>query len=116
MSAGWRRFVSHRLAVVGLALIALLILLAAFAAQVAPRDPIRQDLPSALAPPSREFPLGADEFGRDRDEMEAVDEAPFYAIEVFPGDLGTKGGLLTDAIAKTPPLDQPMMPMRARST
>ena len=64
MSAGWRRFVSHRLAVVGLALIALLILLAAFAAQVAPRDPIRQDLPSALAPPSREFPLGADEFGR----------------------------------------------------
>ena len=64
MSAGWRRFVSHRLAVVGLALIALLILLAAFASQVAPRDPIRQDLPSALAPPSREFPLGADEFGR----------------------------------------------------
>jgi peptide/nickel transport system permease protein len=64
MSAGWRRFVSHRLAVVGLALIALLILLAAFAAQVAPRDPIRQDLPSALAPPSRDFPLGADEFGR----------------------------------------------------
>jgi len=64
VSAGWRRFVSHRLAVVGLALIALLILLAAFAAQVAPRDPIRQDLPSALAPPSRDFPLGADEFGR----------------------------------------------------
>lgn len=64
MSAGWRRFLSHRLAVVGLALIALLILLAAFAAQVAPRDPIRQDLPSALAPPSRDFPLGADEFGR----------------------------------------------------
>jgi len=64
MSGGWRRFVSHRLAVVGLALIALLILLAAFAAQVAPRDPIRQDLPSALAPPSRDFPLGADEFGR----------------------------------------------------
>jgi peptide/nickel transport system permease protein len=64
MSAGWRRFVSHRLAVVGLALIALLILLAAFAAQMAPRDPIRQDLPSALAPPSRDFPLGADEFGR----------------------------------------------------
>jgi peptide/nickel transport system permease protein len=64
VSAGWRRFVSHRLAVLGLALIALLILLAAFATRLAPRDPIRQDLPSALAPPSREFPLGADEFGR----------------------------------------------------
>ncbi|HEX7670765.1 MAG TPA: FAD-binding protein, partial [Polyangiaceae bacterium] len=27
-------------------------------------------------------------------------EAPFYAIEVFPGDLGTKGGLVTDASAR----------------
>jgi len=27
-------------------------------------------------------------------------EAPFYAIEVFQGDLGTKGGLVTDASAR----------------
>jgi 3-oxosteroid 1-dehydrogenase len=27
-------------------------------------------------------------------------EAPFYAIEVFPGDLGTKGGLVTDTSAR----------------
>jgi len=27
-------------------------------------------------------------------------EAPFYAIEVFPGDLGTKGGLVTDEHAR----------------
>lgn len=27
-------------------------------------------------------------------------EAPFYAIEVFPGDIGTKGGLLTNANAQ----------------
>jgi 3-oxosteroid 1-dehydrogenase len=25
-----------------------------------------------------------------------VAEPPFYAIEIFPGDLGTKGGLVTD--------------------
>ena len=25
-----------------------------------------------------------------------VVEAPFYAIEIHPGDIGTKGGLLTD--------------------
>jgi len=31
-------------------------------------------------------------------------EAPFYAIEVYPGDLGTKGGLVTDASARV--LDQ----------
>jgi peptide/nickel transport system permease protein len=64
MSAAWRRFVAHRLAVVGLGLIAVLILLAAFARQVAPHDPIRQDLPRALTAPSSDFPLGADQFGR----------------------------------------------------
>jgi len=29
-----------------------------------------------------------------------LDKPPFYAIEVFPGDLGTKGGLNTDAHAR----------------
>ncbi len=28
--------------------------------------------------------------------MAALDTAPYYAIRVFPGDLGTKGGLVTD--------------------
>ncbi len=29
-----------------------------------------------------------------------LETAPYYAIEVFPGDLGTKGGLVTDADAR----------------
>ncbi|AXB43850.1 3-oxosteroid 1-dehydrogenase [Amycolatopsis albispora] len=29
-----------------------------------------------------------------------VDQAPFYAVRVVPGDLGTKGGLLTDTRAR----------------
>ena len=64
MSDAWRRFLKHRLAVAGLGLILVLILLALSARQVAPHDPIRQDLPHALAGPSLEFPLGTDEFGR----------------------------------------------------
>ncbi len=32
--------------------------------------------------------------------MKALRTAPFYAIEVVPGDLGTKGGLVTDAQAR----------------
>jgi 3-oxosteroid 1-dehydrogenase len=32
--------------------------------------------------------------------LRALRKAPFYAIAVFPGDLGTKGGLLTDANAR----------------
>ena len=64
MSEAGRRFLRHRLAVAGLALILLLIALALAARELAPHDPIRQDLPHALAGPSLEFPLGTDEFGR----------------------------------------------------
>ena len=28
--------------------------------------------------------------------LRAIETAPFYAIEAFPGELGTKGGLTTD--------------------
>ena len=64
MSEIWRRFAKHRLAVIGLGVILALVVLALGARQVAPHDPIRQDLPHALAKPSAEFPLGTDEFGR----------------------------------------------------
>jgi peptide/nickel transport system permease protein len=64
MNESWRRFARHRLAVIGLAVILGLVLLALGARRVAPHDPIRQDLPHALAKPSAEFPLGTDEFGR----------------------------------------------------
>lgn len=30
----------------------------------------------------------------------AVEQPPFYAVKVYPGDLGTKGGLLTDELAR----------------
>ena len=62
MSDVWRRFLKHRLAVGGLGLIVALILLALGSA-VAPHDPLRQDLPHALAGPPSSFP-GTDEFGR----------------------------------------------------
>ena len=110
MSAGWRRFVSHRLAVVGLALIALLILLAAFAAQVAPRDPIRQDLPSALAPPSREFPLGADEFGRCILSRILFGARLSLVVGVLATAIGAVAGILLGLLAGYfPRLDAPVM-------
>ena len=110
MSAGWRRFVSHRLAVVGLALIALLILLAAFAAQVAPRDPIRQDLPSALAPPSREFPLGADEFGRCILSRILYGARLSLVVGVLATAVGAVTGILLGLLAGYfPHLDAPVM-------
>jgi len=64
MSEIWRRFAKHRLAVTGLGVVVGLAIMASGARQIAPHDPLRQDLPHALAKPSAEFPLGTDEFGR----------------------------------------------------
>lgn len=60
----WRRFARNRLALVGLALLFLMVLGAIGAPLVAPYDPnaISYDF---LAPPSREHPLGTDDVGRD---------------------------------------------------
>ena len=32
--------------------------------------------------------------------LHAIDQAPFYAVKIVPGDLGTKGGLVTDDRAR----------------
>jgi peptide/nickel transport system permease protein len=110
VSAGWRRFVSHRLAVLGLVLIALLILLAAFAARLAPRDPIRQDLPSSLAPPSREFPLGADEFGRCILSRILHGARLSLVVGVLATAIGAIAGILLGLLAGYfPRLDAPVM-------
>src|SRR5258708_2857899 len=52
----WRRFLRHRLAVIGLGVIALLVILAVGARVFSPHDALRQDLPRALARPSADFP------------------------------------------------------------
>ncbi len=60
-----RRLWQVRLAAVGLAIIALLIVCAATAPWIAPYDPTRQKLLEALQAPSAEHLLGTDENGRD---------------------------------------------------
>lgn len=42
----------------------------------------------------------ADETVKPNPCLRALTHAPFYAIRVYPGDLGTKGGLLTDPQAR----------------
>lgn len=61
----WRRFRSHRIAVVGGVLMAVFLLVAIAAPWLAPHDPLAQDLYNRLAPPSLEHPFGTDDFGRD---------------------------------------------------
>jgi len=62
---GWRRFASNPLALVGLCIVVLLLLMAAFAPLLATYDPFAQDLDRRLIPPSSAHLLGTDELGRD---------------------------------------------------
>jgi peptide/nickel transport system permease protein len=52
-------------AVIGVLLIALIVLVAVFAKQIAPYDPIKQSFKIQLLSPSLSHPLGTDEYGRD---------------------------------------------------
>lgn len=53
------------LAVVGFAIVALLVLIALFAPLIAPESPVGQNLQSRLLPPSLDHLMGTDELGRD---------------------------------------------------
>ena len=61
----WLLFRANPMALVGLAIVLLLVLVAAFAPWIAPQSPIAQDLAQRLQPPSAAHWLGTDELGRD---------------------------------------------------
>jgi peptide/nickel transport system permease protein len=63
---GWLRFRQNRLALLGLGIVLLLVVVAAFAPWVATHDPYEQNLAQRLLPPGAAGHwLGTDEFGRD---------------------------------------------------
>jgi peptide/nickel transport system permease protein len=110
MSDVWRRFLKHRLAVAGLGLILALILLALSARQVAPHDPLRQDLPHALAGPSIGFPLGTDEFGRCILSRILFGARLSLLVGVIATAIGAGAGILSGlAAGYFPRLDAPVM-------
>jgi peptide/nickel transport system permease protein len=55
----------HKLAAIGAVIVILFVVTGLFADQLAPKDPNRVSVRHSLAPPSAEFPLGADNNGRD---------------------------------------------------
>src|SRR5205807_10317271 len=61
-----RRFFRNKLAVAGLAMVAIVFFLAALAPLVAPADPRAQNLKNTTAKPSAAHWLGTDELGRDQ--------------------------------------------------
>lgn len=61
----WLAFRANPMALVGLALVLMLLVVALLAPWIAGRSPIEQDLAARLLPPSAEHWLGTDELGRD---------------------------------------------------
>ncbi len=108
----WRRLLRRRGAVVGLAVIALLVVVAVLAPLVAPYDPAAQSYSTVRKPPSAAFWLGTDEVGRDllsriiygaRASLAAgvVSVGIAIAIGVPLGLLaGTSGGLVDGLISR----------------
>jgi peptide/nickel transport system permease protein len=64
-SAFWVALRRNRLSWVGFGLLLAIVLVAIFAPWIAPHDPLKQNIISRLEPPSSEFWLGTDSFGRD---------------------------------------------------
>jgi peptide/nickel transport system permease protein len=62
---GWRSFAANPLGLIGLGIVILLLLCAAFAPWIATADPTAQDLSLRLQPPSAAHWLGTDRMGRD---------------------------------------------------
>jgi peptide/nickel transport system permease protein len=60
-----RRFMRHKLAVVGMIMVFIFLLMAIFATTIAPYDPYKQGLAPSYSNPSPEHLLGTDELGRD---------------------------------------------------
>jgi peptide/nickel transport system permease protein len=60
-----RQLRANPVVLVGLAVVLLWLLLALFAPQLAPVDPLQQDVPNRLQRPNGQFLMGTDELGRD---------------------------------------------------
>ena len=64
-AAAWHAFLRHRSGMMGLFIVLVMLALSLAAPLLAPHDPLTMTTPDRFAPPSAQYPLGADEFGRD---------------------------------------------------
>ena len=61
----WHALLSNRVAWIGMTMLLVIVLAAVFAPWLAPHDPLQQNIAYRLDPPSADFWLGTDSYGRD---------------------------------------------------
>ena len=64
-AAAWHAFLRHRSGMIGLVIVLIMLVLSLAAPLIAPHDPLLMTTADRFHPPSTDYPLGADEFGRD---------------------------------------------------
>jgi peptide/nickel transport system permease protein len=95
---GLRRFFANPTTALGVALVLVVIALAILAPLIAPQDPLAQNLPARLEPPSAAHWLGTDELGRDLWSRIAYGARPTLLIvalvAIIVGPLGLAVGII----------------------
>src|SRR5262249_61087666 len=87
----WRRAWRHRTFVLGLAITAAIVLVAAVSLVYTPRDPLQMNIDGRLQGPSPAHPLGTDQFGRDL--LSRVLRGAVASLVVGAGAVGAAGGV-----------------------
>ena len=95
----WRRFRSHKPAMAGLVVLAVLVLSSAFAPLVTPHDPNEIDLDNQLDLPSWEHLMGTDELGRDLLTRILYGGRVSLTIGVMAMTIATTFGVVVGALA-----------------
>ena len=86
-ASGLLRFMRRKpLAAAGGLIVVVLVLMAIFAGQIAPRRYDKQDIVNRLEPPNRTFPLGTDDLGRDL--LSRIIYGPRVSLAVSIGAVG----------------------------
>ena len=94
-----RRFLRHRLVLLGSGIILLLGLLALFGRQLAPYDPTGMDFAVRFAAPSWAHPFGTDEFGRDIFSRVLYGAAVSFRVAFIAVAISASVGVLLGALA-----------------
>lgn len=100
---GVRRALRHlyrrKTALVGVLIILLFLVTAAFAPWLAPYDPLAQDLMDTLKPPSLQHPFGTDDLGRDLLSRVIYGTRISLAVGVIAVGIGLVVGIVLGAVA-----------------